>query len=210
MAQTPREKTELAGGPVDWTHELIEQIEWHWREQLRPRLAGLTDDEYFWAPAPAAWSIRRRGEPGPVPADAGGMQGGSGDWVIDFAWPEPTPAPITTIAWRLRHVIVGVLAARTASHFGGEADYMTWRYAGSAAEALGQLDEQYAAWVEHLRRLDAAGLARQCGQVEGPYAEAPFATLILHINRELIHHGAEIALLRDLYSHRSLDQGPRP
>jgi hypothetical protein len=25
--------------------------------------------------------------------------------------------------------------------------------------------------------------------------------LVLHINRELIHHGAEIALLRDLYVH---------
>jgi hypothetical protein len=25
------------------------------------------------------------------------------------------------------------------------------------------------------------------------------AALILHINREAIHHGAEIALLRDLY-----------
>ena len=25
------------------------------------------------------------------------------------------------------------------------------------------------------------------------------ATLILHINREVMHHGAEVALLRDLY-----------
>jgi hypothetical protein len=25
--------------------------------------------------------------------------------------------------------------------------------------------------------------------------------LVLHINREVIHHGAEIALLRDLYIH---------
>jgi hypothetical protein len=25
------------------------------------------------------------------------------------------------------------------------------------------------------------------------------ATLVLHINREVIHHGAEISLLRDLY-----------
>ncbi len=33
---------------------------------------------------------------------------------------------------------------------------------------------------------------------------APRATLLLHINRELIHHGAEIALLRDLYAHRPL------
>jgi hypothetical protein len=28
------------------------------------------------------------------------------------------------------------------------------------------------------------------------------AELILHINREVIHHGAEIALLRDLYTAR--------
>ena len=28
-------------------------------------------------------------------------------------------------------------------------------------------------------------------------------TLVLHIHREVIHHGAEIALLRDLYAHRS-------
>jgi len=33
-------------------------------------------------------------------------------------------------------------------------------------------------------------------------ADYPFAALILHINREAIHHGAEIALLRDLYAHR--------
>ena len=29
------------------------------------------------------------------------------------------------------------------------------------------------------------------------------AALILHIHREVIHHGAEIALLRDLHLHRS-------
>jgi len=28
------------------------------------------------------------------------------------------------------------------------------------------------------------------------------STLILHINREAIHHGAEVALLRDLYLRR--------
>ena len=31
------------------------------------------------------------------------------------------------------------------------------------------------------------------------------AALILHIHRELIHHGAEIALLRDLYAWRPAD-----
>ncbi|MDN5760078.1 MAG: DinB family protein, partial [Tomitella sp.] len=29
----------------------------------------------------------------------------------------------------------------------------------------------------------------------------PKATLVLHIHRELIHHLAEVALLRDLYTH---------
>jgi hypothetical protein len=29
----------------------------------------------------------------------------------------------------------------------------------------------------------------------------PMLALVLHINREVIHHGAEIALLRDLYAH---------
>ena len=188
---------------LDWTRQLLDQVDWHWTRQLRPRLDGLTDAEYLWEPVPGSWTVRRRGEPGPVPAQAGGIQGGAGDWVIDFAWPEPVPVPVTTIAWRLGHVIVGVLAARNASHFGGPpADYMTWSYAGTAAEALAQLDEAYAGWIAGVRGLDPAALAAPCGPAEGPYAAEPMATLVLHINRELIHHGVEIALLRDLYAHR--------
>jgi hypothetical protein len=33
------------------------------------------------------------------------------------------------------------------------------------------------------------------------------ADLVLHINRETIHHGAEIALLRDLYRWRYHGEG---
>ena len=33
---------------IDWNVELIEQLDCHWDHQLRPRLAGLTDEEYFW------------------------------------------------------------------------------------------------------------------------------------------------------------------
>ena len=50
------------------------------------------------------------------------------------------------------------------------------------------------------RALDADGLARPCGPAEGPFAEYPMAALVLHINREALHHGAEIALLLDLYT----------
>ena len=36
-------------------------------------------------------------------------------------------------------------------------------------------------------------------RAEGRWSESPIAELVLHINREMLHHGAEIALLRDLY-----------
>src|SRR5690606_40537219 len=31
------------------------------------------------------------------------------------------------------------------------------------------------------------------------FAELPMAELVLHLNREVMHHGGEICLLRDLY-----------
>ena len=87
-----------------------------------------------------------------------------------------------------------------ASHFGGPPfDYDTHRYPGDAATALAQLDAAYAGWMAGVRGLGADGLARPCGPAEGPYADASMAELVLHINREMLHHGAEIALLRDLY-----------
>ena len=64
---------------IDWNAELIAQLEWHWEHQLRPRLDGLTDEEYFWEPAAGGWSIRRRGE------STAPMVLGSGDFTADFA-----------------------------------------------------------------------------------------------------------------------------
>lgn len=180
-----------------WNSLLVDQLNWHWEQQLRPRLDGLSDEEYFWEPVAGGWSVRRRG------TSTAPVQAGSGDFTIDFAWPEPEPAPVTTIAWRLGHLIVGVFGARVASHFGGPpADYMKWDYAGTAAGALGQLDAAYAAWINGVRGLGEEGLAEPCGPAEGGWADHPKSALVLHINREAIHHGAEIALLRDLYAHR--------
>ena len=181
----------------DYPALLLDQLDWHWQHQLRPRLDGLTDAEYLWEPVPGCWSVRPRGT-----GDAT-LQLGSREHTIDFTYPAPEPSPVTTIAWRIAHVVVGVLAARSASHFGGPpASYESWDYAGTAKEALAQLDAEYARWVDGVRSLGAEGLARPCGPAEGPYAELPLAALVLHINRETIHHGAEIALLRDLYAHR--------
>jgi hypothetical protein len=188
-----------------WNHSLAEQLDWHWREQLRPRFEGLTDDEYFWEPVPHCWTVRPTGTAGPD--FPGAVTVGSGDFTIDFALPEPVPPPVTTIAWRIAHMVVGVLGGRNASHFGGPAtDYFGHNYAGTAAAALAQLDEAYERWLDGVHGLGEQGLFEQCGPAEGPWSEAPMLDLVLHINREMIHHGAEVSLLRDLYAHRG--QGP--
>lgn len=174
----------MTADPMDTVHLLADQLEFHWNHQLRPRLDGLTDDEYLWQPVPDCWTVH---------ADA----------TIDFSYPPPRPEPFTTIAWRLAHVIVGVFATRNHSHFGGPpADYQSWPYATDAATALRQLDEAYRNWIDGARGLTEADLRRPVGDAEGPWAAHPMAELVLHINREVIHHGAEIACIRDLYAHR--------
>ena len=183
---------------VDWVDQLAEQLDWHWREHLRPRYEGLSDAEYFWEPVANCWNIRPRGQ-GRAAIAAGG-----GDFIIDLEYPEPSPVPVTTIAWRLAHLIVGVFGVRVAGHFGGPpVNHETFEYAGTAAGALRQLDDTYAAWHSGVKGLDEERLARPCGPAETPFfAEYPMAALVLHINREALHHGAEIALLRDLYANR--------
>jgi hypothetical protein len=177
-----------------WNQTLRDQLDLHYHQMFRPRVEGLTDEEYLWEPVPGCWSIRPRGEA------TSSHSSGAGDLVLDAVWPEPYPTPLTTIAWRLAHVIVGCLAERTGNHFGGgSTDYARWTYAATAEEALAQLDAAYAAWSAGVARLGEEGLAHPCGPTEGPFADAPLADLVLHINRELIHHGAEICLLRDLY-----------
>jgi hypothetical protein len=167
---------------MDWNKQLTDQLEFHWKVQARPRLDGMTDEEYFWEPVPGAWTIRKENS-------------------IDWQYPPPEPKPVTTIAWRMAHIIVSVFNMRTASHFGGPpADHATWQYAMTADDALKQLDDAYEAWMAGARTAD---LSKAVGPAEGPFAEEPMATLVLHINREVIHHAAEIALLRDLYLRES-------
>ncbi len=180
---------------MDWGRELAEQITWHWRAQLRPRLEGLTDEEYFWEPVPGCWSVRPRAE-ATTPTAAGG-----GDYVIDYAYPAPIPAPVTTIAWRIGHILVGVLGWRNARYFGGpQVDFDTYVFPVGAVDALRRLDQEYATWVAGITALTGDELAENCR--EPGFENSSIAALVLHIHRELIHHGAEIALLRDLYTWR--------
>jgi hypothetical protein len=177
-----------------WNETLRDQLDFHYRFLFRPRLDGLTDGEYLWEPAPGSWSIRPRGtSTSPAPIGAGELQ-------RDDAADEPDPPPVTTIAWRIAHITVECLSMRTMNHFDGpKTHWETWEYTDKAEQALEQLDAAYDAWAAGVEGLGEDGLARPVGEAEGHFAESPYADLVLHINRELIHHGAEICLLRDLY-----------
>jgi hypothetical protein len=142
---------------IAWNTELLDQMDFAWDVQFLPRLEGLPDDEYLWEPVDGCWSVR--------------PDGGDG-WTVDWARPEPSPPPFTTIAWRLLHIAIPIFGVRASNHFGD----------GSVS----------------------FGTVTVPGTVAGPFAEAPLAALVLHINREFLHHAA-VVLLRDLYRdmHRS-------
>jgi hypothetical protein len=183
---------DLAMG-VDWNGELAGQLESHWQHRLRPRLGGLTDEEYFWQPVPGCWTVSRRG------ASSAPASFGAGPFTWDFGEPQD-PEPVTTIAGRLAHLTVG-FAEMNGTHFGGPPATMTsFSYAGTATEALRQLDDAHGMWAGGVRGLGDAGLAGPQGPSVPPgFAGAPMARLVLYTSVEVCHHGAEICLLRDLY-----------
>jgi hypothetical protein len=152
-------------------------------QPLVERTAHLSEQEFRWEPAANCWTVRDtpRG------------------WHVDWADPDPDPAPVTTIAWRTWHIAVDALDSYSARLF----DVTGTSLAGTAwvedwASAKPLMD---AAWS--VFRAGVAGwgddLFQQLGPAWGPFAEHVRLDLVVHAQREVIHHGAEIALLCDLY-----------
>jgi DinB superfamily len=159
--------------------DLLDQLDFQWQATLRPCFAGLTDEQYRWEPVAGCWTIRPTGQ-------------------MDRAWPAPDPPPFTTISWRLCH-LAGAMAERASRHFGDGLWLWDTIFPTTVADAVDFADESYEAWTGPLRLLDDEALARPTGPAEGAFAEHPMSTLVLHLNREVIHHGAEVCLLRDLH-----------
>src|SRR5829696_3908855 len=71
--------------------------------------------------------------------------------------------PVTTIAWRMGHLIVGVFGERNARYFDGPAvSYQSYDYPGTADQALIVLDDQYQRWIDGVRTLGLTHLAERC------------------------------------------------
>jgi hypothetical protein len=158
-------------------------------QRLARRLSGLTDEEYLWEPAAACWSVRPAGD-GMFRAD--GPANGS---------PAPDPPPLTTIAWRMHHLIDLLAGARNATWIGvpPAGEFARAGAPGTAGEAIEQLDRAYALFRGYLVAADGSGLTAPIGRVGGPFATSTRLAFVLHELDELIHHAAEVALLRDVY-----------
>ena len=119
---------------------------------------------------------------------------------------------MTTIAWRMMHIAATGLANRAGAFFGEDPfpdvdmndpkRYPT-SVPGTAADAVAYLEQTYGAWHAGISSLSETDMARKLGPKGGQYADDTMAGLIVHINREVMHHGGEIGLLRDLYARRA-------
>ena len=172
------------------TDAILGSSDYVWR-RLMARIGGLSDEEYFWEPADGGWSLRR---------------GADGVWRLDGeggGGPAPDPVPVTSIAWRLGHIgaltLRGFYVARFAD---GPPEPNPEDLPGRAADAAPFLERQYATWRGALADLGDADWAAPLGEGWGPYADSSTTDLVLHVLDEVIHHGAEVGLLRDLFAAR--------
>jgi hypothetical protein len=177
---------------VDAKQALVDLSDDVWA-RTRARLEGLSDDEYLWEPAPGCWSIRQRAD---------------GTWVADDTRPRPEPGPFTTIAWRLWHLIDMYGEDRAPRWLDVPAQGIPIGLDGpdgpppTAADAIATLERAHDRWDAHLRLASNETLARAIGPIGREYADRSRAAYVLHMLDEFVHHGAEIALLRDLWRWR--------
>ena len=127
----------MARDEIDLKSEIVGLSEYVFTARIRPRLVGLTDEEYLWEPVAACWSLR---------PDSDGV------FRLDVSRPLPTGEELfTTLAWRLWHLISVYGARRNAIWLGvtlptGAFD-MFDPAPSSAAAALTLLDSAYGWWA---------------------------------------------------------------
>jgi hypothetical protein len=187
--------------------EVGEKFIAHVTRRLLNRLDGLSDEEYLWEPTTGAWSIR---------------PGNDGTWHPDLGPTGSTatplsPAPFTTIAWRLWHLgaspnptwpphappnardlLEGWVDQRPPSSAEAVRD---------AATACRLLGDHWLGFAKAVSAMPDGDLLSVMGPVAGPWAASTFLGLVLHIGDELVHHSAEVGVLRDLYQHQSMRGG---
>ncbi|MFI6764686.1 DinB family protein [Streptomyces sp. NPDC050355] len=124
--------------------------------------------------------------------------------------PEPDQTPVTTIAWRLGHLHY-CFAGEWEWAFGERRQdpKLMVDFTPSAALALERFWAVIDRWRDSLatvtdEQLDTIGFSQY---PYGSHPDNPFVDVLWGSNLELIHHMAEIALLRDLWRTRFTARG---
>lgn len=164
---------------------LVESLDTDW-DQLSNRINGLTDAEYLWCAAEGpCWSV---------------ALSESGEALADLEKPDPVPPPFTTIAWRMWHMGPDCLDSYSSRLFGTNGtgiDDRSWTM--SADEAWALLERSFRNFRAGIATSTPEQMMEPIGDAFGPFAHKNRIDLALHAEREIVHHGAEIALLRDLF-----------
>jgi hypothetical protein len=168
------------------------------QEFFWPRMAGLTTAEYLWEPGPGAWSLRPRG------AQRTTRSFGRGVWVFEYERRDPQPAPLRTIGWLMWHLTEGCAhrADWTIGSHSGRPDDLP--VPPDAEGGLAALRTAFDAWRAVFEEVPAEEYA-QVGRSQYPGGldpTLPLRDILWWQNREIMHHCAEMMLLRDLYQHR--------
>ena len=163
---------------------VMESMDNAW-DPLLLRTEGMDDGEYAWEPAPACWTVRRKVD---------------GTWAADWDDSDPEPAPLTTIAWRCWHLGVDCLDSYSSRVFGEIGTGLAGTsWVGTWSEARPLLVRAWTVFRAGVSGWGDEDLMMPLGPDWGPFQNHSRLDLALHAMREIIHHGAEIALLRDLY-----------
>ncbi len=153
-----------------------------WSDRFQSRIADLADEEFWSEPTADCWKI--------FPDGSGG----------DFGLIFTEEAPVTTMGWRLAHIIDLLKEDRCATYIGLEPEPSAaeeW-VPTSADEAKRMVRDSTATFRRYVDATDETMLDEFVPR-RFDDADVTRHGFILHILDEVIHHGAEVGLLRDLW-----------
>jgi hypothetical protein len=151
-------------------------------ERLRTRLAGLTDDEFFWEPIPGCWTI---------------YEDKPGHWTYHYEIPDPDPAPITSIGWQIVHLATCKVIYWEWAYGPGRLTFPDLVTPHSAAGAIDELEKGQRMLRDQLAKLSDSLMdePRKTNWGELWPAWRVFWTMADHD----AFHGGVLGYLRDMY-----------
>jgi len=166
-------------------------------EVLTDRLAGLTDEEFLWQPAPGSWTVRPDPEGGRALVDT-------------EVWP-PTgaAAPPRTIAWSMGHLGSGVALRADWLVGAHRAERTDFDWPLTAEAGIRFMLDGLALWRDGLATMSDEDLdtVGRSAFPDGLDPQLPLMEIVWWVGKELVWHSAEIWLLRDLFAARQPNAG---